>query len=54
VAFTVEGRSATASAGDVTGTVAPPPAILPQPDPLAAGGRAFVLLSAPKTSPPSA
>jgi hypothetical protein len=54
VAFTVEGRSVTASAGDVTGTVALPPAVVPARDPLAVGGRVFVLLSAPKTSPPRA
>jgi hypothetical protein len=54
VAFTVEGRGVTPAAGDVTGTVALPPAVLPAPDPLAAGGRAFVLASAPKTSPPRA
>ncbi|HEY4392512.1 MAG TPA: hypothetical protein VGP64_00540 [Polyangia bacterium] len=54
VAFTVEGSSCTPSAGGAIGTVAPVPAVHPTPALVVAGGRAVVLASAPKTSPPSA
>ena len=54
VAFTIEGSSCTPSIGSVTS--AAPPAVAPRPAPSAISwrGRAFVLASAPKTSPPSA
>jgi hypothetical protein len=54
VAFTVEGSSCTPSAGSVIGTVAPAPAVRPLPALVIPGGRAVVLASAPKTSPPTA
>jgi hypothetical protein len=53
VAFTVEGSSCAPSAGSAIGTVAPAPA-RPAPALVIPGGRAGVLASAPKTSPPSA
>jgi hypothetical protein len=54
VTFTVEGNSCTPSIGSVTS--AAPPVVAPRPAPSAISwrGRAFVLASAPKTSPPSA
>ena len=54
VAFTIAGSSCTPSIGSVTS--AAPPAVAPRPAPSAISwrGRAFVLASAPKTSPPSA
>jgi len=54
VAFTVEGSSCTPSPDGAIGTVAPSPAVRPAPARIFPGGRAFVLASAPKTSPPSA
>jgi hypothetical protein len=54
VAFTVEGSSCTPSPGGPVGAVAPAPAVRPSPARVVPGGRAFVLASAPKTSPPSA
>jgi hypothetical protein len=53
VAFTVEGSSCAPSAGSAIGTVAPAP-VRPTPALVVPGGRAGVLASAPKTSPPSA
>ncbi len=53
VAFTVEGSSCAPSTGGAIGAVAPP-APIPAPSTIAFHGRAFVLASAPKTSPPSA
>jgi hypothetical protein len=54
VAFTVEGSSCAPSIGGAVGVVQlPPPAIAAVPA-APRKGRAFVLASAPKTSPPSA
>jgi hypothetical protein len=53
VAFTVEGSSCVPSVGSAIGTVAPAP-VRPTPALEVVGGRAGVLASAPKTSPPSA
>jgi hypothetical protein len=54
VAFTIEGSSCTPSAGGTSSVVPPPPAPRPAPSAISWRGRAFVLASAPKTSPPSA
>jgi hypothetical protein len=54
VAFTVEGSSCTPSPGGAIGAVAPAPTVRPSPARAVQSGRAFVLASAPKTSPPSA
>jgi hypothetical protein len=54
VAFTVEGSSCTPSPGGAVGTVQAPAAARPAPSLAAPTGRAFVLASAPKTSPPLA
>lgn len=54
VAFTVEGSSCAPSAGGAIGTISPRPAVRPAERPVALGGQAGVLASAPKTSPPSA
>ncbi len=57
LAFTVEGSACAPSAGGAIGAVSPPPpALVPAPAALAELmlGRAVVLASAPKTSPPSA
>ena len=53
VTFTVQGASCTTSIGVVIGAV-PPPALRPAPSSVSWRGRAFVLASAPKTSPPTA
>jgi hypothetical protein len=54
VAFTIEGSARAPSAGGAIATVPPPPpTVFPAPAALAEG-RAIVLASAPKTSPPSA
>src|SRR5579863_7507608 len=52
VAFTVEGSSCTSSTGGAIGVVPPPPALRPTPPVAPLHGRALVLASAPKTSPP--
>jgi len=54
VSFTVEGSSCTTSSGVAIGTVAPPAALRPAPSSVSWRARAFVLASAPKTSPPTA
>jgi hypothetical protein len=54
VAFTVEGSACTASSGSADKVALVPPAPRPVPAALARRGRAFVLASAPKTSPPTA
>jgi hypothetical protein len=54
VVFTVEGSSCSLSPGDAIGAVTPAPAVRPIPARAVPSGRAFVLASAPKTSPPSA
>ena len=54
VTFTVEGSSCTPSIGSVSDAVPPAPALRPAPAAISWRGRAFVLASAPKTSPPSA
>ncbi len=54
VTFTVEGSSCTPSIGSVTSAAPPSPAPRPAPSAISWRGRAFVLASAPKTSPPSA
>jgi len=54
VAFTVEGSSCTPSAGDAIGKVAAAPAAHLTSTLVVPLGRAGVLASAPKTSPPSA
>ena len=54
VTFTVEGSSCTPSTGGATCVVPPAPALRPAPSAVSWRGRAFVLASAPKTSPPSA
>jgi hypothetical protein len=54
VAFTVEGSSCTPSAAGAVGAVPPPPALHPTAPVISPPARAFVLASAPKTSPPSA
>ena len=53
VTFTVQGASCT-SIGVASGAVPPPPALRPAPSSVSWRGRAFVLASAPKTSPPTA
>ncbi len=54
VAFTVEGSSCTPSSGSASSASPPPPAVRPAPATVSWSGRAVVLASAPKTSPPSA
>jgi hypothetical protein len=54
VTFTVQGSSCTTSIGSAIDAVPPSPALRPAPSAVSWGGRAFVLASAPKTSPPSA
>ena len=54
VAFTIEGSSCTPSIGSVSSVEPPAPAPRPAPSALSWHERAFVLASAPKTSPPSA
>jgi hypothetical protein len=54
VAFTVEGSSCTPSIAGVSGAAPRAPALRPAPSVVSWCGRAFVLASAPKTSPPSA
>ena len=54
VTFTVEGSSCTPSMGGMSSVVPPSPALRPAPSAVSWRGRAFVLASAPKTSPPSA
>jgi hypothetical protein len=55
VTFTVEGSSCAPSTGGATSVVPPAPALRnPAPSAVSWRGRAFVLASAPKTSPPSA
>ena len=54
VTFTVQGSSCLTSAGDAVGTVPPSPALRPAPSSVSWHARAFILASAPKTSPPSA
>jgi hypothetical protein len=54
VTFTVEGSSCTPSIGSASSAEPPAPAPRPAPSAVSWRGRAFVLASAPKTSPPSA
>jgi hypothetical protein len=54
VSFTVEGSSCTPSTGGTSSVTPPPPAPRPAPAAVSWHERAFVLASAPKTSPPSA
>ena len=54
VAFTIEGSSCTPSTGGTSNVAPPPPAPRPAPAAVCWRERAFVLASAPKTSPPSA
>ena len=54
VTFTVQGSSCITSIGGATGAVRPSPALRPAPSSVSWHARAFVLASAPKTSPPSA
>ena len=54
VTFTVEGSSCTPSIGSVSSAAPPAPAPRPAPSTLSWRARAFVLASAPKTSPPTA
>ncbi len=54
VAFTVQGSSCTTSIGSAIGAAPASPALRPAPSSVHWQGRAFVLASAPKTSPPSA
>jgi hypothetical protein len=54
VAFTIEGSSCTPSTGGTSSVVPPPPVPRPAPSTVSWRERAFVLASAPKTSPPSA
>ena len=54
VTFTVEGSSCTPSIGSVSSAAPPAPAPRPAPSTVSWHERAFVLASAPKTSPPSA
>ncbi len=54
VSFTVQGSSCTTSIGVAIGAVPPSPALRPAPSSVSWRARAFVLASAPKTSPPSA
>jgi hypothetical protein len=54
VAFTVEGSSCAPSCGGASSTPPPAPAMRPAPATVSWSGRAGVLASAPKTSPPSA
>ena len=54
VTFTVEGSSCTPSIGSVSSVAPPAPTPRPAPSTVSWRERAFVLTSAPKTSPPSA
>ena len=54
VTFTVEGSSCAPSTGSASSVAPPAPALRPAPSAVSWRGRAFVLASAPKTSPPSA
>jgi hypothetical protein len=54
VTFTVEGSSCTPSIGGTSSVTLPAPALRPAPSAVSWRERAFVLASAPKTSPPSA
>jgi hypothetical protein len=54
VTFTVQGSSCTTSIGSAIGAAPPAPALRPAPSSVFWRGRAFVLATAPKTSPPSA
>jgi hypothetical protein len=54
VTFTLEGSSCTPSTGGTSSVTPPPPAPRPAPAVVSWHERAFVLASAPKTSPPSA
>lgn len=54
VAFTVEGSSCTPSAGGAVGRIAAAPPVRPTSTLVVPLGRAGVLASAPKTSPPAA
>jgi len=54
ITFTVEGSSCTPSIGSASSTPPPAPGLCPAPSTVSWRGRAFVLASAPKTSPPSA
>jgi hypothetical protein len=54
IAFTVQGSSCITSIGNATGVVPRSPALRPAPSSVSWHARAFVLASAPKTSPPSA
>jgi hypothetical protein len=54
VTFTVEGSSCTPSTGGASSVIPPAPALRPAPSAVSWRGRALVLASAPKTSPPSA
>jgi hypothetical protein len=54
VAFTIEGSSCAPSTGSASSLAPPPPAPRPAPSAVSWHERAFVLASAPKTSPPSA
>jgi len=53
VTFTVEGSSCSPSIGVAISAAPPAPALRPAPSAVSWRGRAFVLASAPKTSPPS-
>jgi hypothetical protein len=54
VTLTVEGTSYTTPIGSAIGAVPPSAALRPAPSSVSWHARAFVLASAPKTSPPSA
>jgi hypothetical protein len=54
VTFTVQGSSCTMSIGSAIGAIPPLPTLRPAPSSVSWRGRAFVLASAPKTSPPAA
>ena len=54
VTFTVQGSSCTTSSGSAIDAVPPSPELRPAPSTVSWRGRAFVLASAPKTSPPAA
>jgi hypothetical protein len=54
VAFTIEGRSGSPPPASAANVASPPPPLHPAATVLIPAGRAGVLASAPKTSPPSA
>ncbi len=54
VTFTVQGSSCAPATGTAINAAPPAPAPRPAPSSVSWRGRAFVLASAPKTSPPSA